>query len=54
MDYPFGRNRDGDSNTAGHADQVFMKERLENPRSRATRMSLLIKCVWADIRDGLK
>ena len=24
MDYPSGRNQDGDSNTDGHTDQVFM------------------------------
>ena len=25
MEYPFGRNRDGNSNTSGHVDQVSMK-----------------------------
>ena len=25
IEYPYGRNWDGDSNTAGHVDQVFMK-----------------------------
>ena len=54
MEYPFERNRDGDSNTAGHADHVFMKERLATPRRRTTRMRLLIKIVWAGIQYGLK
>ena len=54
MDKHLGRNQDGDSHTAGHVDQIFMKERLATPRMRATRMRLLIKNLWADIQDCLK
>ena len=42
MGYSFGRNWDGNSNTAGYADQIFMKEILENKRRRANRMRLLM------------
>ena len=54
MEYPFGRNRDGYSNTVGYADQVFMKEMLANTRRKATSMSLLIQRVWEGTRDVLK
>ena len=54
MEYPFGRKRDGNSNTSGHEDQVYMKEILATPRKRATRTRLTMQIVWADKRDGLK
>ena len=47
MYYPFGRNRYGNSNTAGHADQVLMKERLENTIKRAKNMRMLMQIAWA-------
>ena len=54
MDYPFGRNRDGDSNTAGHMDQFFIKERPTNKRSRAKMMSLIINIKWTGPQYGSK
>ena len=52
--YPFGRNNDGDSNTAENAYQISMKEGFENPRGRAKRMRLPMKNIWANPQDGLK
>ena len=44
-----GINQDGDSNTDGHADRVFIKEILVITRRSATRMRLLIQSVWDDL-----
>ena len=44
----------GDSNTAGHAYQVSMKEILATQIGRDTRINLPIQSVWADPRHGLK
>ena len=49
MEYPFGRNWDDNSNTAGNADQVYTKERLATPIMR-----LPMQSVCTDLRDSLK
>ena len=49
MKFPFGRNRDGNPDNDGYADQIFRKERLTTPRRTSTRMRLLIPSVWVDL-----
>ena len=54
MEYPFGINQDGDSNTYGRAYQVFITERLANIIRRATMMRPLMISVWSGTIDGSK
>ena len=52
MEYPFGINQYGYSNTDGYADQVSITEILKDIIGRATGMRSLMTSIWSGPQDG--